>query len=311
MIDRWIRGVTVAPVFLFASYVLFNGVVDWSGGALVVALIVALPVLAVAFPRHVSWLLAPSVLVFAFLGLISWFSPSVPSGGAADLVAGTLLGLPLWFLGISLSSPERPGLSLMAFQAGLLEMVTILTTVANAGGSAISTNGFVAQWFTTVGHQLDALGNALANHGLATPQTFPLAGYTDPVFLLLALVALIGVLLPMLRPDPLLPIRLPRPPRRDLAAPRRSLRPPVLYATTEPATAARAPLGAGVTPAIGAGVGVAAFVAVAETTPQLAFLAVTSAALILLVVLVRLARPTPPARGSRRRPGRRAAAAPR
>jgi hypothetical protein len=290
--SNWLRFLMVAPVFLYATGTLFAGLGPLSPVVLLIAVLVVLPVFSVFDPRSIGWLLAPSIVVFAFVGLLSWTSQgAIPAGTAGEVIVGALLGLPLWFLGVCVSADTKPGIALLALQAGLLEMVTLESTLARVPVGA-GADAFLSAWFSTVGGQLGALGSALAHHGLRSGQVIPLASYADPLFILLALLALAGVLLPLIgEPDAQAPVR-PAPARRDLAESVRVLPPPVLYATAGEATTARAPAGAGLAPVVGTAVAVVAFIEVASAAPAYAFLVVTLGVVGALVLLVRLAAPT-------------------
>ncbi|MCI4361554.1 MAG: hypothetical protein L3J91_07595, partial [Thermoplasmata archaeon] len=162
-----------------------------------------------------------------------------------------------------------------------------------------SSTTFLDAWFTTVGHQLGALDTALSGNGLHGTEVIPLSTYADPLFIVLALLALAGILLPMIGDFEDRPPGRPAPARRDLAESVRKLPPPVLYATASPATAARPPAGAGLAPVVGTALAVGIFLEVASSSPAYTFLIVTLAAVAAVLVLVRLAAA----------PGRRAPAA--
>ena len=286
MNDRTIRFVTVAPVFVFGVALVLRTVSGWSPLALAVAFLVSLPVLAAGRPRSLGWLLTPSVLLFAFVGLAAWLSESVPNGAAGDLVAGVLLGLPIWFLGVCVGSSESPGIAVLAYSAGLLEVVTLGTAVASLSGTPSPTSAeFLPAWFVTVGHQLGSLGSALSGLGLRTPVVFPLAGYIDPVFVGLAILGIGGLLLPMLRSEESGAAHGHLPSRRDLAAPIRPVPPPVLYASAEPPTPAVLAPGAGLLPVGGSVLAVAGFLLVGAVSPTSTFLVVTLGAAVALLLL--------------------------
>lgn len=296
MSSPWLRFALVGPVFAFVLVGLAAALGSVSPASYVIAGLVAVPALSVLRPRALGWLLAPSVVVFAFVGLVSWLSPHVPTGAAADLVVGTLLGLPLWFLGVAVGGEDRPGVGLLALQAGLLEGVTIESALATLPAGAGS-DRFLLAWFTTVGHQLGAVGAALSGGGLTGTQPIPLGSYADPVFIGLALLALSGILLPLIGADPHDGVGRAVPSRRDLAESVRRLPPPVLYATAAPATRRRAPLGAGIGPAVGTALGVLVFLGVASAAPAYTFLVVTLGVVGAVVLLGRLGamRPNRPA----------------
>jgi hypothetical protein len=288
MTSPWLRFLMVAPVFLFATASLLVGLGGMSPVVLLVAAMVVLPVFSVFDPRAIGWLLAPSIAVFAFVGLLSWTSQgAIPTGGAGDVIVGALVALPLWFLGVCVSADQKPGIALLALQAGLLEMVTLesaLATLPAGAGSA----AFLNAWFMTVGRQLGALVTALSGSGLRGREVIPLAAYADPVFILLALLALAGLLLPLIgEPDARAPVR-PVPSRRDLAESVRTLPPPVLYATAAEPTPARPPAGAGLAPVVGTAMAVVVFLEIASTEPAYTFLLVTLGVVGAVLLLVRL-----------------------
>jgi len=287
-----IRLVTVGPVFLFGTAILWFGVAGWSPVSILVAVVLALPLLAAARPAWLGWLIAPSIVLFLLDGALTWAVPGLPTGGAAEFIAGVFLGLPLWFLGLALGSPDRPGMSLLALTAGLFEIVTTGTALASLPTTPVpSAAQFLAAWFTVDGHQLAALGSALANGGLGQASAFPLSGYADPVFVALAFLALGGTLLPLLGTEDAPVAPTPKPSRRDLAPSVRRRPPPVLYATAEAATPLHAPRGAGLVPVGGAVLAVATLELVAAASPAYTFTIVTAIVVVTLVALVRLARP--------------------
>ncbi len=304
MTEPWVRSVMIAPVFVVATASLLLGLGALSITAYLVAILIALPVLAIARPKALAWLLAPSVVVFAFVGLVSWLSQTVPTGAAADLIVGALVALPLWFLGVCAGSAQRPGVGLLALQAGLLETVSLETALSSLPSSPTS-DAFLTAWFTTIGHQLGAIGAAISGNGLLGTQVIPLAFYAEPWFVLLALLALAGLLLPLIGDVDAAPPPRPTPSRRDLAESVRNLPPPVLYAVAAEPTPARAPLGAGLAPALGTAVGVLVFLLVAASAPAFAFFTVTIGVVAAMILLVGLAsgpsgppRPAPAPRGT-------------
>ena len=294
-----LRLLAVGPVFLYGTALLLRDVTGWSALSIGVAIVLALPVLAAVRPSWLGRLLLPSIVLFVLDGLLTWAVPGLPTGGAAELIAGVFLGLPLWFLGLTLGSPDRPGMSLLALVVGLFEIVT---TGAALGTIPLPTDpeGFLRAWFTVDGQQLGARANAIGGGGLASSGAFPLANFSDPIFVGLAFLALGGTLLPMLGTEdaPVAPVL--RPSRRDLAPTVRRSPPPVLYATAEPATPPRRAPGAGLAPVAGAAVAVAMFEGVASAAPAYAFLAVTILVVVTLVVLFRLQRPPGAVRTGRR-----------
>jgi hypothetical protein len=294
---RRLRALAVAPVFLFAMGSLLLGVAGWSPLALLVAIVVGLPLFAAAWPDRLPWLLAPSMGLFLLVAVVTWFAQSVPTGAGGDLIAGTLLGLPMWFLGITLGTPERPGISLLALEAGLLESVASFAALATLPTPpAPSQYEFLNAWFLTDGHHLGALASALTGGGLVGGASFPLASYSDPVFVALAFLAVGGLLLPLLRSENPPAVGVPRPPRRDLAATVRRVPPPILYAEALPPTASRPPPGAGLLPVAGAVAAVVGFEAVGIAAPSYTFTIVTAAAIAAVLFLALLVRSRTPRR---------------
>jgi hypothetical protein len=294
---RW-RVLAVAPVFLFALASLLFGVVGWSTLTFLVALVVGLPLLAAAWPERLPQLLAPSMGLFLLVAVVTWFAQSVPTGAGGDLIAGTLLGLPMWFLGLATGTPERPGISLLALEAGLLETVATFSALATLPiDPRPSESDFLTAWFLVDGHHLGALANALTGAGLVGGPSFPLASYADPVFVALSFLAVGGLLLPMLRSENPPTVGVPRPPRRDLAPTVRRVPPPILYATALPPTGSRPPPGAGLLPVAGAVVAVLGFELVGVVAPAYTFTFVTAGALAAVLFLALLVRSRTPRRG--------------
>lgn len=298
-----VRLLTVGPVFLFGTALLWVDVAGWSLASVLVALVLALPLLSAVRPAWLGWLIAPSIVLFLLDGALTWAVPGLPTGGSADFIAGVFLGLPLWFLGLALGSPDRPGMSLLALTAGLFEIVTTGSALASIPAQPVpDATQFLQAWFTVDGHQLAALGSALSNGGLGSATAFPLSGYADPLFVALAFLALGGTLLPMLGTEdpPVAPT--PKPSRRDLAPSVRRRPPPVLYATSEAATPRHPPRGAGLVPVGGAVAAVATLEFVAVGAPAYSFTIITAIVVATLIALVRLARPPRPVRTARTPP---------
>ncbi len=307
MTSTWLRGLTVGPVFVFGTALLVGGVGPWSATSLVVAAVLALPLLAAARPAWLGRLILPSIALFLLDGALTWAIPGFPTGGPADVIAGIFLGLPLWFLGILLGSPERPGIALLSLAAGLFSIVSTGSALSSIPALPTPTpEAFLRAWFTTDGHQLASLGGALAGGGLGSAPALPLAGYADPLFVALAFLALGGTLLPLLGTEDPHVRPPPTPSRRDLVPSVRRSVVPVLYATREPATPPRRASVGGRATVGGAVVAVAVFEAVAASAPAYAFLVVTLGVVATLLLLVRLQRPPRPeaAPGARPRPAR-------
>lgn len=287
-----VRALTMGPVFVYGAWLLATGVSGWPPSALIVAAVLAVPLAAAAQPRWLPWLLAPSILMFLFLGALTWSSGGAPTGDSAVVVAGVFLGLPLWFLGVALGSGDRPAMALVALGAGLFQILTVGATLASLPSRPPPTPAaFVSAWYTIDGHQIGTFTAALSSGGLAHSGPFPLSGFVDPVFLGLSLLALAGVLLPLLGTEDPPVARTIAPARRDLAPSVRRSPPPVLYATAERPTPARPAPGAGLVPVGGAVAAAAAFVGIAALAPNYAFLGVTVGVAVSLVILVRRARP--------------------
>lgn len=289
MTIRWAPAIGVTPVFVYGVWLMATGVTGWSGLAFVAALLTALPLFGLYAPERVLYLLAPGFALGVLVSLDAWLTGSVPVGTAAALGSGLLLGLPAFFLGATVALSERPGVALLALSEGLVEIVGAQAAIQRAG-SGVSASGFLAAYFEVADAQVVAFSTGIAHLGLRSPITFPLAAWVDPTFIVLAVLALGGILVPLLRP-PRAGVGTPaRPPRRDLAAPVRMIPPPVLNAPDIVATPPRAALGSGLAPVVGAVGAVAAFEAVGAEEPAYAFLAVTVGAIAILIVIAVLSR---------------------
>jgi hypothetical protein len=141
----------------------------------------------------------------------------------------------------------------------------------------------------------------LTGNGLRTSGPFPYQTVVTPVLVGLAILALAGLLLPWLRPSPV-GIRGPGiVPRRDMAAPTRTVPWPMNRGARAPITRPVAGPGAGLVPIAGALAASGGFAAAAALAPVYAFLLAAAGATFVVVLLltlafgarVRRARPAP------------------
>lgn len=192
------RVLLVAPVFLYVALVTFlplNGF-DWA--SVVAAALTSLPVLGPLAGRRAGILTVPAFLLFLDVALDAVISNGFPTGVAASVAGGLLLGTPLWFLGVVTLSEREPGISLLAAQIGLAQSTALLAARATlpTGPMGHTPVGFAQAYVGALTGQLDALAQLI--RGIA-PTSFPLQTVVDPVFLVLAASALLGIVLLELR----------------------------------------------------------------------------------------------------------------
>ncbi len=284
---RWVAAVAVLPDFLYGVATTVLRVGPFPPLALLAAVVVALPLLAVVRPRFLLATVVPSALIAAAVSASAWLTQSVPTGAVGALGEGLLLGLPLWFAGVAAAAVDRFGLSFLVLEGGLLGVVMTRAAVDSLGGPAPA-SALLPAWYRTDGAQVHALALTLGHGLLPNP---PLEGVLDPVFIGLALLAVAGLLLPMLR-SPERDLALPRPERRRPIVPAsRTLPPPVLAVREGAPTPAVASPGAGVVPVLGAAAGLAVVIAVAEVAPSFVYLVVGVGVATALIALGLLQRP--------------------
>ncbi len=284
---RWVAAAAVLPVFVYGLAVTLRFVGPFPLLALFAAAAAALPLLAIARPRLLLAGVLPSALIATVVSVSAWLSQSVPTGIVGALGEGLLLGLPLWFAGVTAAVIDRFGLALLVLEGGLIEVVMARAAVDSLGGPAPA-SAFLPAWYRVDGAQVHALASALG-HGLAPNP--PLEGVLDPVFIGLALLAVAGLLLPMLR-SPERDLALPRPERhRPIVPASRILPPPVLDVREGEPTPAVASPGGGLVPVVGAALGLAGVIAVAAVAPSLVYLAVGAAVALAPGALGLLQRP--------------------
>lgn len=295
MTPRWWAAAVVAPVFLYGLGTTLARAGPLPPLALAAVGLTALPVAAAVRPRWLLPLVGPSAFVAVVVSLDAWLTGTVPTGVVGDLGVGLLVGLPLWFAGTIAGTIERFGLSLLLLVAGLADLVMTRAAVETLA-APFASSAFLPAWYSVDNAQLHAIAAALGNGLGPSP---PLQGILDPALVGLALLAVAGLLVPMLR-SPERDLALPRPPRRRAIVPAsRTVPPPVLAVREGTPTPAAASPGAGFLPVAGAATALALVVVVAGATAAYTYLAVSLGVGVVLLALTAAARPVE---------GRRAAA---
>jgi hypothetical protein len=272
--NRWVPLAAVLPLAVYGVALAVGEAAGWSAVVAVVAMATALPMLTPLWPEGRVPLAFPAVLIALGLGIDGFLSGGAPSGFVSDVTVGVIVGAPLWACGVIAGLIDRPGLALAAFAELLAEVVLVRATATYLPGP-VGTAAYAAAWLRVLNAQVSGVASAIANGGLGSPIFFPTGSATDPILILTAILALAGVLLPLLPPAesrrlPPAPV-----PRRDLAPPVRLVAPPVLNPPDATPTAPRASPGPTLAPVVGAIVAVAGFELLGAADPRYSFLVVT------------------------------------
>jgi hypothetical protein len=287
--NRYLPLLAVLPLSLYGVALALGEASGWSALVAVVAVVTALPLLTPLWPGGRLPLALPAVALTLLLGIDGFLTGKPATGAVADVAVGVIVGAPLWACGVIAGLIERPGLAFAAF-AELLAEVVLLGATPSALSGPVGTAGYAAAWLTTLNRQVSGVAQAISTGGLGSPILFPTSTVEDPILIATAVIALAGVLLPLL--PPVESRRLPPAavPRRDLAPPVRLVPPPVLNPPdTTPSPPRRSP-GPTLAPVVGAVVAVAGFELFGAAVPRYAFLGVALATVAVLGALVVLGR---------------------
>jgi hypothetical protein len=287
--DRQLPLVAVLPLAAYGVAVAVEESSGWSALVAVVALLTALPLVSAAWPAGRLPLALPGVVLALAVAIEGFLTGALPSGIVADVTVGILVGAPLWAAGLIAGVIDRPGLAFAAFTELLVDVVVLRATQVSLSGP-VGTTDYSTAWIGVVDRQVSGVAGAIAAHGLGSPIQYPTASVTDPVLILLAILALAGVLLPLLPPVPSRRLPPAPAPRRDLAPPVRRVAPPVLNPPESTPTDPRPSPGPTLAPVIGAIVAVVGFETIGAADPRYSFLVVTAAAAAVLAALVLLGR---------------------
>jgi hypothetical protein len=283
--NRYLPLLLTLPLAVYGVALAVGESSGWSAVVALAALVTALPLLSPLWPTGRGALASPAVALVLAVGIDGFLTGTSPTGVSADVAVGVLVGAPLWGAGVIAGVIERPGLAFAAF-AELLGQVVLLGATRTSLPGPVGTAGFAAAWGQVLDRQISGIAEAIATGGLGSPIQFPASTVTDPILILTAVLALAGLLLPLL---PAVPSRRlpPAPvPRRDLAPPVRLVPPPVLNPPDSLPTAPRLSPGPTLAPAIGAIVAVAGFILLSGYAPRYSFLAITVACVAALGALV-------------------------
>ncbi|MGI0132625.1 MAG: hypothetical protein ACREDK_05990 [Thermoplasmata archaeon] len=191
-----VRSLLIAPLFVYAAVVGLVAVHPIDAVLVLGVAVAAVPLAPLMLGRRVGVVFALAPATLALVGVYSFLSGASFVGRVASLDAGVLLGSPLWFLAVVLEAREAPGTSIFGLVAGAT--VGLLLLAAASRLAAAPTHGPTAF--------LDAIGAVLHDQGSAlaallagsVPGSIPLSRVSDPVFTVLAVVALIGLIAPWL-----------------------------------------------------------------------------------------------------------------
>lgn len=183
-------GWLALPVLVYVSVVSLAGLASVGALFVVGLLLCAAPLALLRFPER-----APAILLLPLVAMGAVGVGGITSGFLLvapwdALLGGVLCGLPLGVLGVLLTGAGEPAVRFLLLIAALWEGLGLRA----AGGSA---PGAVGSGFLQV--QLQQVGGLGAWSGGAGAPILPLASVNDPLFLALALLALGGALLAMLR----------------------------------------------------------------------------------------------------------------
>ncbi|MCI4331528.1 MAG: hypothetical protein L3K19_06745 [Thermoplasmata archaeon] len=296
-LDPW-RSAVVVPVFAYAvasACLAFSGL---SVGLLIAFFLTALSLPASAFLGRRFLPFAPGAVLAGATGLFWFFNGSAPTGVLADVGAGVLLASPLAFLAAVWVTEDLPGTSVAMVIIGLTDSVGLLAASRLLGSGSIG-NGSSAL--------LAAISSVYSDQGYAisqllrgqVPAEIPMGQSPDAVFVLLGILAMVGLLLCLLRGPGVEWLRsAPRP-----AAPRHPMgslipRPPpspelagILASATRPELPAF-PAYSGLLPVLASAGAAAGFLAAAEFEPGVALLAVAVGVALVTGYLVWTGTPT-------------------
>jgi hypothetical protein len=303
-IDPW-RSATIVPVFLYAVVAAV-----WAFTGVTVGLVAGFFLTGIALPGAALYgrrLLpfAPGAILAAAIGLLWFFNGAPPTGALGDVAAGVLLASPLVFLAAVWVTEDLPGTSVAMVIIGLTDAVGLLAASRNLG-TAPGTNGpsgLLDATAAVYGQQGSAIAQLLRGR---LPSNIPMSSTPDALFVLLGILAMVGLLLSLLRgpgiewlrsaPGPAPPrhpagTRVPHPvPSPELAG---------ILASATRSELPEFPSYTGLYPVLAAAGAAAGFLGVAEFAPTYALLAVALGVALAVVYLLvtggarRVARPSP------------------
>lgn len=206
-------AVSCAP-FLYVAGVLFAGLPPYELTVVVLAYLatVGLGVYYLS-PRWAGEVVAPILLAgLSLFFLASAADPFAFGGVAADVSVGIAAAAPLVLLLVSAHPDRGPGGRLVALQVALLDGLAMLAVreYFMPGGTSVSGPNLLAGYLSTIHAQLEGLGTVVSGGSSAA---LPLASVNNPIFVLLAGLALVVTVISVVRPMTGRGVALPTVPR--------------------------------------------------------------------------------------------------
>jgi hypothetical protein len=197
-----VRGLLIAPVFLYAAVLDFTRFGGWDPSVALVVLVMALPLLELVLPRAEGRLFVPAwaLAMIAGIGLLQ--ARGAPAGGWAIVGSGVLLGAPITILAGLLLWRDSAYATVLGVAASLGALLALLAggSQAVAGGATPGAAMWIVAFSQVCTAQYEALGTWVSTGGLTNPT--PFGAISDPVFLGLGLLAVLAVVLALLeRPE--------------------------------------------------------------------------------------------------------------
>jgi hypothetical protein len=197
-----VRGLLVAPVFLYATLLGFERFAAWDATVGLVVVAMGLPLFELAFPESRGRWFLPAWVLAMIAGVGMAFSNGDPTGIWADVGAGVLLGAPLAILAGLLVWRDSRLVTLIGVEAGLGALVDLVATSseATAAGAPGGSIGWLVAFSKVNTQQVGVLGAWFQGNPPVTPP--PLAAVADPIFLGLGVLAALAVVLALLERPP-------------------------------------------------------------------------------------------------------------
>ncbi len=197
-----VRGLLIAPVFLYATLLGFQRFEAWDVTVALVVIAMGIPLLELVFPESRGRWFLPAWVLAMIAGVGMAFSNGDPTGIWADVGAGVLLGAPLAILAGLLVWRESRLVTLIGVEAGLGALIDLVATSAEASTPGVPDGsiGWLVAFSKVNTQQVGVLGAWFQGNPPVAPP--PLAAVADPIFLGLGVIAALAVVLALLERPP-------------------------------------------------------------------------------------------------------------